>query len=187
METIDWPISNYPIFFALVLLAATAITLSMGNEPHAEEFAIYAYYLLVIGVTIRFFELALPDRFHQKFNVIPHKIAYHIGKCKYLPELSPSVTQKIELNKFSKYFVYFSDMSKNLTVYLFIIYLLVTAYGLIYGWWIVKGFLEKMGLIILIFFTFYLISTTLLKKYPPNTIYIIMVYAYIEKILIVSK
>ena len=164
METTNWPISNYPIFFALVLLAATAITLSMGNEPHAEEFAIYAYYLLVIGVTIRFFELALPDRFHQKFNVILHKIAYHFGKGKYFPELIQSVKQKIDLKKSSKHFVYFSDMSKNLTVYLFIIYLLVTIYGSIYGWWIVKGFLEKMGLIVLIFFTFYLISTMIIKK-----------------------
>ena len=164
METTNWPTSNYPIFFALVLLAATAITLSMGNEPHAEELAIYAYYLLVIGVTIRFFELALPDRFHQKFDVILHKIAYHFGKGKYFPELIPSVKQKIDLKKFSEYFVYFSDMSKNLTVYLFIIYLLITIYGSIYGWWIVKGLLEKMGLIVLIFFTFYLISTMIIKK-----------------------
>jgi len=60
-ETNEWPLSNYPIFMALVLLAATAVTLAMGNEPRAENLAIYAYYLLVIGVTIRFFELALPD------------------------------------------------------------------------------------------------------------------------------
>jgi len=71
-ETNEWPLSNYPIFMALVLLAATAVTLAMGNEPRAENLAIYAYYLLVIGVTIRFFELALPDRvknFLTKFSI----------------------------------------------------------------------------------------------------------------------
>ena len=57
----NWPPSNYPIFLALVLLAATAVTLAMGDEPQAEELAIYAYYFLVIGVGIRFFELALPE------------------------------------------------------------------------------------------------------------------------------
>jgi hypothetical protein len=56
-----WPPSNYPIFLALVLLAATAVTLAMGEEKRAEELAIYAYYLLVIGVAIRFFELSLPE------------------------------------------------------------------------------------------------------------------------------
>ena len=75
-----------------------------------------------------------------------------------------NATQKIDLIKSSNHFVYFSDLSKNLTVYLLIIYLLVTIYGSIYGWWIVKGFLEKMGLIVLIFFTFYLISTMIIKK-----------------------
>ena len=57
----NWPPSNYPIFLALVLLAATAVTLAMGDETQAEELAIYAYYFLVIGVGIRFFELALPE------------------------------------------------------------------------------------------------------------------------------
>lgn len=164
METTNWPTSNYPIFFALVLLAATAITLSMGNEPQAEELAIYAYYLLVIGVTIRFFELALPDRFHNKFNMILHRIAYHFGKIKYFSRFVPLVTQKIDLIRSSNHFIYFSDMSKNLTIYLFIIFLLVAIYGSLYGWWIVKSFLEKMGLIILMFFIFYLFSTIIIKK-----------------------
>lgn len=61
VETGDWPPSNYPIFFAIVLLVATAVTLAMGGEALAEELAIYAYYLLVVGVVIRFFELALPE------------------------------------------------------------------------------------------------------------------------------
>ena len=72
----DWPISNYPFFSALVLLAATAITLAAGDEPHAEELAIYAYYFLVIGVVIRFFELTLPENTLRKPAVlsIPGKV-----------------------------------------------------------------------------------------------------------------
>jgi len=37
-ENEGWPPSNYPIFLALVLLAATAVTL--GDEKRAEELAI---------------------------------------------------------------------------------------------------------------------------------------------------
>lgn len=57
----NWPPSNYPIFLALILLVATAVTLSMGDEQMAEDLAIYAYYFLVLGVTIRFLEFTLPD------------------------------------------------------------------------------------------------------------------------------
>jgi len=67
-EFSSWPSSNYPIFIVLMLLVATAATLVIGDEKRAEELAIYAYYFLVIGVLIRFFELALPERTLQKLN-----------------------------------------------------------------------------------------------------------------------
>ena len=57
----DWPPSNYPILIALMLLAVTALTLAIGDDELAQNLAVYAYYLLVIGVAIRFFELALPS------------------------------------------------------------------------------------------------------------------------------
>ena len=69
-ENEGWPPSNYAIFLALVLLAATAVTLAMGDEKRAEELAIYAYYLLVIGVVIRFFELSLPENTLVKLGVV---------------------------------------------------------------------------------------------------------------------
>ena len=69
-ENEGWPPSNYPIFLALVLLAATAVTLAMGDEKRAEELAIYAYYLLVIGVAIRFFELSLPENTLTRLGVV---------------------------------------------------------------------------------------------------------------------
>jgi len=64
----DWPPSNYPILLRLMLLASTAATLAIGEEKRAEELAIYAYYFLVIGVAIRFFELALPEGALQKLS-----------------------------------------------------------------------------------------------------------------------
>ncbi len=64
----DWPPSNYPILIALMLLAVTALTLAIGDDKLAQDLAIYAYYLLVTGVVIRFFELALPKYSLQKHN-----------------------------------------------------------------------------------------------------------------------
>jgi acylphosphatase len=71
----NWPPSNYPIFLALVLLATTAVTLAMGNEPRAESLAIYAYYFLVIGVTIRFFEFALPKNIVERLGAAKMRIS----------------------------------------------------------------------------------------------------------------
>jgi uncharacterized membrane protein YkvI len=62
----NWPLSNYPIFIALILLVATAVTLSMGDEHKAENFAIYAYYFLVLGVAIRFLEFTLPENMKSR-------------------------------------------------------------------------------------------------------------------------
>jgi len=62
----NWPLSNYPIFIALVLLVATAVTLSMGAEKQAEDYAIYAYYFLVLGVGIRFLEFTVPENMRSR-------------------------------------------------------------------------------------------------------------------------
>jgi hypothetical protein len=64
----DWPLSNYPISIALLLLAVTATTLAISDEQLAERLAIYAYYFLVIGVAIRFIELWLPEDTLQRLN-----------------------------------------------------------------------------------------------------------------------
>jgi len=58
----NWPLSNYPIFIALILLVVTAVTLSMGDEKQAEDYAIYAYYFLVLGVGMRFLEFTVPEK-----------------------------------------------------------------------------------------------------------------------------
>ncbi len=51
---------------ALILLAATAVTLSMGDKKRAEDYAIYAYYFLVLGVGIRFLEFTLPGNMRSR-------------------------------------------------------------------------------------------------------------------------
>jgi hypothetical protein len=58
----NWPLSNYPIFIALIFLVATAVTLAMGDEKLAEDYAIYAYYFIVLGVGIRFLEFTVPGK-----------------------------------------------------------------------------------------------------------------------------
>ncbi len=88
----DWPPSNYPIFLVLMLLATTAMTLAMGDEPRAENLAIYAYYLLVIGVTIRFFEIALPESTLQRLVLIETQIS---GWMKRLMREIKVLTQKV--------------------------------------------------------------------------------------------
>lgn len=56
----DWPPSNYPILAAILLLMATAVSLAAGmSEDYANQLAIYAYYFLVIGISIRFIELGV--------------------------------------------------------------------------------------------------------------------------------
>lgn len=99
----NWPPSNYPIFLALVLLAATAVTLAMGDETQAEELAIYAYYFLVIGVGIRFFELALPEnsinRLTSAYGYVTGSIKKHSYVVKnYLKNSVGNISPKLKIN-----------------------------------------------------------------------------------------
>ena len=90
-EFSSWPLSNYSIFLALMLLAATAATLAIGDEKRAEELAIYAYYFLVIGVAVRFFELVLPESTLQKLS----QASKHITS--FIKQHGPVAIQKMSL------------------------------------------------------------------------------------------
>lgn len=79
----DWPPSNYPILIALMLLVATAATLANGDEKLAESLAIYAYYFLVIGVAIRFFELSIPEDTLQRLNPAKKRISLFSSSLKH--------------------------------------------------------------------------------------------------------
>ncbi len=155
----DWPPSNYPIFLALVLLATTAVTLAMGDEPRAESLAIYAYYMLVIGVTIRFFELALPDNALHNLGLAKMRIS---GWLKlHTPEitgLDPKITRVLRIPhirilyvdrvKLEKILVPMSDVSRDVAICLSVFFAASIIYGLMIDWWAVKGYISNLVLII---------------------------------------
>ena len=185
MKTSDWPLSNYPIFLALVLLFATAVTLAMGDEPLAEDLAIYAYYLLVIGVTIRFFELALPDDSPQKIDHIKYRIRVlhgiftnfineHIQRnitstipgqtLKSVNELILTIISKLNFYIKTSYIVHISDISKNVTIYLSVIFVIMLVYGFIFGWQNIEGYLQELAMIIIGFYSLYVITIIFIRK-----------------------
>ncbi|NJD54639.1 MAG: hypothetical protein FIB07_17495 [Candidatus Methanoperedens sp.] len=82
-EFLSWPTSNYPFLIALMLLTVTAVTLAIGHEKLAENLAIYAYYFMVIGIAIRFFELALPEDPMQKLNLAIKRVCVVLDFIQY--------------------------------------------------------------------------------------------------------
>lgn len=136
-ELKDWLPSNYPIFLALILLATTAVTLSMGDESRAESLATYAYYFLVIGIVIRFFELALPDSILQR-----------LGMAK-MCALDWLERHALERAKLGKILVPIAEVSKNVTILLSIFFLTSLIYGLIIDLQFVEKYIYNLVLIIL--------------------------------------
>jgi len=189
METSDWPPSNYPIFLALVLLLATAVTLAMGDEPLAEDLAIYAYYLLVIGVTIRFFELVLPNDTLQKIDNFKYKIYILLNKSavkihenipdniisiisnkpmKLVNELILKLQIKLNFNFKTSYIVHISYILKDITIYLSVVFVLMLVYGFIFGWWNIERYLQELAMIIIGFFSLYVITIIFIRKSHLN-------------------
>ena len=138
-NTENWPLSNYPILLALMLLVATAISLGLGStEAYANQLAIYAYFLLVIGVALRFFELTLPEtlikRITEKF----------------------SLKRSIDDGKENK-FEYLVDVTKNVFVFLLFFFFISLGYGALVDWYFVEGFIQKMVYVIAAFLALHLI------------------------------
>ncbi|VVB53805.1 Uncharacterised protein [uncultured archaeon] len=79
----DWPPSKYTFLIALMLLTVTAATIAIGDENLAENITIYAYYFLVLGVIIRFFELSLPEDTMQRLNPAKERISVVSDFIKY--------------------------------------------------------------------------------------------------------
>jgi hypothetical protein len=117
-----------------VLLAATAVTLARGEEKRAEELAIYAYYLLVIGVVIRFFEFSLPENALVRLGVAKMRflgwmlwfvqsiwgISRRIGSKLRLLKVRITETEILNVHRtaFKKCIVFLCDVSKKVTVFL---------------------------------------------------------------------
>ncbi|ABE53087.1 hypothetical protein [Methanococcoides burtonii] len=188
METSNWPPSNYPIFLALVLLAATAVTLAMGNESRAENLAIYAYYLLVIGVTIRFLEISLPDNTPEKLRSAMARVSGTLRKLyalcsrsagnihifQKLSGLKPSMEHKpISLPRMEQvikrsHLVLMKSISKDVSINLGVLSVILYVYGSMFGWWIVRGYLEMILLVVIGFSSLYLLSSILLRQSSEN-------------------
>ncbi|MBI9030494.1 hypothetical protein JEZ13_00620 [bacterium] len=188
METSNFPPSNYPIFLAFVLLAATAVTLAMGDETRAENLAIYAYYLLVIGVTVRLLEISLPDSTPEKLQSAMvwvsgtfHKL-YAYGSryagdiliFQKVRELKPSIKHTpISLPRMEQvikrfHLMHMKSISKDVSINLGIISVIMYVYGTMFGWWIVRGYMEMMFLILIGFTSMYLLLSILLRQSNEN-------------------
>jgi hypothetical protein len=181
MENTDWPISNYPIFFALVLLSATAVVLAMGDETLAESLAIHAYYLLVIGVAIRFFELALSDKTKENLKSVVMKLLRHTGgfaqqvyRSQYKVSENILKSDLIKEHKDNSSRPWFNvrlifirclstlmKVSKEVSVYLSVLFVLLCIYGLAFGWLVVSGYLKSLILIIIGFLSIYVVLYTI--------------------------
>ena len=188
METSNWPPSNYPIFLALVLLAATAVTLAMGDETRAENLAIYAYYLLVVGVTIRFLEISLPDNTPEKLRSAMAQVSGILRKLyawasrsagnihifqkvrelnpsiKHTPVSMPHMEQVIKRS----HLVLMKSISKDVSINLGILSVILYIYGSMFGWWIVRGYMEMILLVVIGFSSLYLLLSILLRQSNEN-------------------
>lgn len=58
----EWPLSNNFILAAILLLIVSAFTLAFRTEEQANNYAIWAYYSLVVGVLLRFVEIVVEER-----------------------------------------------------------------------------------------------------------------------------
>ncbi len=142
-NTKNWPLSNYPMVMALLLLITTAILLGLGSsENDANQIAIYAYFLLVTGVAIRFFELTLPETLIRK---IEERI------------LQISKNADVLEGKQDSKIGYLSDIVKNVFLFLVTFYFIALGYGAIFGWFFVEGFIQKLVYIIIVFLALHLV------------------------------
>jgi hypothetical protein len=184
METNDWPPSNYPIFFALVLLAATAITLAMGDETLAESLAIYAYYLLVIGVVVRFFELSLSDGTKADLKSVAagflrytcessrricqseRAVSKNILKSRLHRERREKSSETLIKTKVTVIRSLFTIMqiSKEVSLYLSALFVLLCIYGLAFGWFTISGYLKSLILVIIGFLAVYVVLYVLVRQ-----------------------
>ncbi len=153
-ELKDWSPSNYPVFFALVLLATTAVMLAMGYESRAESLATYAYYFLVIGVAVRFFELALPDSTLQRLGMVKMCALDWLKRYALESASNQKIAHMLKIphfhqTKLEKILAPIAEISRNVSILLSVFFLISLIYGLMVDWWFVKWYIPDLVLIIL--------------------------------------
>jgi flagellar biosynthesis protein FlhB len=163
---------NYPFLIVLMLLTATAVTLAIGDEQLAETLTIYAYYFLVIGIAIRFFELSLPEDTLQRLNPEKDRISFFSDfKRQYPPEMIVMRIREMisDLNRQfkklrrphivnpGKNIALISEISINVAIFLSVFFIFSLVYGITIDWWFVRGYFHNLIFAILGFLTLYMI------------------------------
>ena len=139
----EWPLSNYPVLMALILMVAVAIELMLGeSEAYANQLVIFAYFLLVIGAAVRFFELTLPGALFQVLRV------------KMLWNKSRDILKNRKESK-SGFFV---EVTRNVFFSLMFFFLIAVGYGALVDWFFVGRFIKQLGYVTVIFFVLHMIS-----------------------------
>jgi hypothetical protein len=151
----------------------------MGDETHAEELVIYAFTLLVIRVALHFLELSLTENTLTRLGVVRVRFlgwilwlvreiwgtSRNIGsklrsqdvRIPGLPEVRlPEVKiSSVHREELKNSIAYLSDVSKNITIFLSLAFLILLIYGLMIDMWTAKGYFSNFLLAILGFFTLY--------------------------------
>lgn len=139
----EWPLSNYPVLMALILLVAVAIELMLGeSEAYVNQLVIFVYFLLVIGTVVRFFELTLPGALFWRL------------RAKLFRNKSGDILRNRKESK-SGFFV---DVTRNVFFSLMFFFLIAVGYGALVDWFLVDRFIKQLGYITVIFFVLHMIS-----------------------------
>ncbi len=138
-----WPLSNYPILTAAVLLVTMAIALMLGeSDAYANQLAIYAYILLVTGVAIKFFEFTLPETLIQRLKV-------------KLPKLNRN-ENSLEAER-DNALDFFAEVTRNVSLSLLVFSLIILSYGVLVDWSPVEWLIKQLGYVIIIFLALHLL------------------------------
>ena len=138
----EWPLSNYPVLMALIFLVAVAIELLLGeSEAYANQLVIFAYFLLVIGAAVRFFELILPGALFRGL------------RAKMLRNNSEGIGN-IKEGK-SGFFV---EVTRSVFFSLMFFFIIAVGYGALVDWFFVERFIKQLGYVTVIFFVLHMIS-----------------------------
>lgn len=131
----------------------------------------------MIGVAIRFFKLSLPENMLVRLRMVKGRflgwmlwlvqgiwgVSRRVGSKLRLPEVRiPEVKiSNVHRSGFKNVIAFLCDVSKNVTVFLSLAFLILLIYGLMIDWLSVKGYFTNFVLVILGFLTVYFFTKQL--------------------------
>ena len=112
----------------------------------------------------------MKSRILKLTGVLKYRVSKHTGNtvstivCKVQPLRKYNWVQtRIRPAIKKTHLMHIHGISKEVSIYLFVLFLLLSVYGYIFGWWIIRGYLEDLALIIIGFFAVYLLLGIILK------------------------